>query len=246
MRKTDEITTVEKQLPDTIEDVARFVLIGTEKLKSLKAEIGAIKKLKLAQEVYDQKLEEQRRLSELILDAGVKIGEFSKQIPRQSGLRSDITLYSQDDKVVKTKEQAMRELGFNRNQTYEFETLANNRDLVEKVKQEAKDNNELPTRGKIIDLAQRRAQTPKGQTADEFCAHIDECWKLAKKYHKAIEAFMWIQADEKELGMLGEIIHANTAPGHLREVEDSITKLSKLRNFLKGVIEHDPVKKAGT
>lgn len=100
--------------------------------------------------------------------------------------------------------------------------------------------------GKIIDLAQRRAQTPKGQTADAFCAHIDECWKLAKKYHKAIEAFMWIQADEKELGMLGEIIHANTAPGHLREVEDSITKLSKLRNFLKGVIEHDPVKKAGT
>lgn len=98
---------MEKQLPGNIEDVARFVLIGTEKLKSLKAEIGAIKKLKLAQEVYDQKLEEQRRLSELILDAGVKIGEFSKQIPRQSGLRSDITLYSQDDEVVKTKEQAI-------------------------------------------------------------------------------------------------------------------------------------------
>lgn len=100
--------------------------------------------------------------------------------------------------------------------------------------------------GKIIDLAQRRAQTSKGQTADEYCAHMDECWRLAKKYHKAIDAFTWIQVDEKELGMLGEIIHANTAPGHLREVEDSITKLSKLRNFLKGVVEHDPVKKAGT
>lgn len=246
MRKTDEIRTVEKQLPDTIEDVARFVLIGTEKLKSLKAEIGAIKKLKLAQEVYDQKLEEQRRLSELILDAGVKIGEFSKKVPTHSGLRSDLSPFRQGNGVVKTKEQAMRELGFSRKQTHEFETLANNRDLVEQVKREAKDNNELPTRSKIIDLAQRRAQTPKGQTADEYCAHMDECWKLAKKYHKAIDAFMWIQVDEKELGMLGEIIHANTAPGHLREVEDSITKLSKLRNFLKGVIEHDPVKKAGT
>lgn len=105
--------------------------------------------------------------------------------------------------------------------------------------------------GKIINLAQRRtqsqkAQTGKDQSADEFCAHIDECWKLTKKYHKAINAFMWIQADEKELGMLSEVIQADTAPGHLREVEESIAKLSRLRNFLKGVIEHDQIKKAGT
>ncbi|ANU49005.1 hypothetical protein ADH76_33560 [Enterocloster clostridioformis] len=100
--------------------------------------------------------------------------------------------------------------------------------------------------GKIIDLAQRRAKTPKAQTADEYSAYIDECWKMTKKYHKAINAFMWIQADEKELRMLSEIIHADTAPGHLREVEDSIAKLSRVRNFLKGVIEHDQNKKAGT
>lgn len=100
--------------------------------------------------------------------------------------------------------------------------------------------------GKIIDLAQRRVQTTKAQTADEYSAYIDECWKMTKKYHKAINAFMWIQADEKELRMLSEIIHADTAPGHLREVEDSIAKLSRVRNFLKGVIEHDQNKKAGT
>ena len=100
--------------------------------------------------------------------------------------------------------------------------------------------------GKIIDLAQRRVQTTKAQTADEYSAYIDECWKMTKKYHKAINAFMWIQADEKELRMLSEIIHADTAPGHLREVEDSIAKLSRIRNFLKGVVEHDQSKKAGT
>lgn len=104
----------------------------------------------------------------------------------------------------------------------------------------------LEEQGKIIDLAQRRAQIPKSKTADEYCTYIDECWKMTKKYHKAINAFMWIQADEKELGMLSEVIHADTAPGHLREVEDSIAKLSRVRNFLKGVIEHDQSKKAGT
>jgi len=100
--------------------------------------------------------------------------------------------------------------------------------------------------GKIIDLAQRRVKAQNDQTADEYCAYIDECWKMTKKYHKAINAFMWIQADEKELGMLSEVIHADTAPGHLREVEDSIAKLSRVRNFLKGVIVHDQSKKAGT
>ncbi|MDR2025355.1 MAG: hypothetical protein LBQ71_19420 [Hungatella sp.] len=97
----NEIATYTQQLPDTIEDITRFVLIGTEKLKSLKAEINAIKKLKFAQEVYDQKLEEQRRLSELILDASVKLGEFSKQIPRQSGKRTDLTSLPQGNEVVK-------------------------------------------------------------------------------------------------------------------------------------------------
>lgn len=100
--------------------------------------------------------------------------------------------------------------------------------------------------GKIIDLAQRRVKAQNDQTADEYCAYIDECWKMTKKYHKAINAFMWIQADEKELGMLSEVIHVDTAPGHLREVEDSIAKLSRVRNFLKGVIVHDQSKKAGT
>lgn len=99
---------------------------------------------------------------------------------------------------------------------------------------------------KILDFASRKTQLPTEQKENNFYSYMDDCWELTKKYHKAINAFMWIKADEKEFKMISETIQADTAPGHLREVEDSIAKLTRLRKFLKGVIDHGEGKKAGT
>ena len=63
----NELTAFTTQLPKTIEDVAKFVLVGREKLVSVHAEIRAIDKLELAQEVRDQKRDEARMLSEALL-----------------------------------------------------------------------------------------------------------------------------------------------------------------------------------
>lgn len=99
---------------------------------------------------------------------------------------------------------------------------------------------------KILDFASKKAQFPEVQKKEDFYSYMDECWGLTKKYHKAINAFMWIKADEKEFKMISETIQADTAPGHLREVEDSIAKLTRIRKFLKGVIGHGESKTAGT
>ncbi len=93
-------------------------------------------------------------------------------------------------------------------------------------------------REKILDFAQRKTQTLSAQKDADYSSYIDECWKLTKKYHKAMNAYMWIKADEKEFKMLGEIIDTDTAGTHLRNVEDAISKFTRIRNFLKGVIEH--------
>lgn len=99
---------------------------------------------------------------------------------------------------------------------------------------------------KILDFTRRKTQLPTVQKENDFYSYMDACWELTKKYHKAINAFMWIKADEKEFKMISETIQADTAPGHLREVEDSIAKLTRLRKFLKGVIDHGESKTAGT
>lgn len=109
----NDLISYERNLPENIEDVAKFVVIGAEKLNALRAEIRAIKKASIAKEVYDQKLEEQRRLSELILDAAVKVGEFTKQLPKKIGARTDVKPTDSDvARLCETKGQAIEKLVF--------------------------------------------------------------------------------------------------------------------------------------
>ena len=50
-----EIQNTQSNLPVTIEDLSKFVLVGREKLVAVKAEIRAIDKVGLATEVRNQK-----------------------------------------------------------------------------------------------------------------------------------------------------------------------------------------------
>lgn len=99
---------------------------------------------------------------------------------------------------------------------------------------------------KILDFAQRKPQTIIAQKEDNFYSFIDECKKLSDKYHKAISAFMWINADEKDFQMLREVFIPQVAETYLRETEDSIAKLSRIRNFMKGVVENGKNKNVRT
>lgn len=104
----------------------------------------------------------------------------------------------------------------------------------------------LEEQEKILDFASRKSQLPEVQKEEDFYSYIDECGKIAKKYHKALYAFLEINADEKEFKMLGEAIIPQTAESYLREIEDTINKLSRVRKFMKGVIEHGKNPKIGT
>lgn len=73
-------------LPAKIEDLAKFVLFGREKLKSVRAEIRAIDQLTLATDVREQKLAEAQMLSGALLDAERKIGEFTLTMPTNVGI----------------------------------------------------------------------------------------------------------------------------------------------------------------
>jgi len=110
-----ELATYQSGLPDTIEDIAKFLLIAPEKAVALRAEIRAIKKANLAKEVYDQKIEENRVLQELILDASVRLGELTRKIPKATKAQGNqYTGKWKSDTVVnnpKPKSEVVRELG---------------------------------------------------------------------------------------------------------------------------------------
>lgn len=99
---------------------------------------------------------------------------------------------------------------------------------------------------KILDFTSRKSQLPEVQKEEDFYSYMDECGKIAKKYHKALYAFLELNADEKEFKMMSEIIISQTAASYLREIDDTMSKLSKIRTFMKGVIEHGKNPKIGT
>ena len=80
---SSELTIIQNaNLPDTLGDLSKFILVGREKLTAVRAEIRAIRRLKLAEDVHRQKQEEASMLAEALLDAEVKIGELLKEIPK--------------------------------------------------------------------------------------------------------------------------------------------------------------------
>lgn len=74
----NELDTYQGNLPDKIPDLAKFIVLGQEKAKSLTAEIRAIQRLDMATEVYQQKKDELDALRRLMLDAYQRMGEFTR------------------------------------------------------------------------------------------------------------------------------------------------------------------------
>jgi site-specific DNA-methyltransferase (adenine-specific) len=155
---SDGVMRVESNLPSKIEDLAQFVLVGRDKLAMVRAGIKALDKLDVAEGVRQQKKEEAQMLAEALLDAEVKIGEILARMPKASG--NQYTKVQRDTAVPKqtynTKEDAIKELGFEKKQAQRFQILAANKEIVEQIKQEARENDDLATRTAVLQVVKER------------------------------------------------------------------------------------------
>ena len=231
----DALTVQTINLPDTIDDLSRFVLIGREKLSVVKAQIRAIDKLSLAQEVRDQKREEAQMLSGALLDAEARLGDLLKTIPKASGgdRKSEDFKFRSGAEFEKPKAQVIAELGFSGDQAQRFETLADNRDLIEQVKQEAHEKDEIPTRARVLDLARERERRQRQE--DSHSEYLSECKKAALKYSTTISNTSNLSVETDDLKKWSELLDANLRESELSRVDKALARLSQIRQFLKGV-----------
>lgn len=81
-------------------------------------------------------------LSETLLDAEVRLGDLTKQIPKatKGNQYTGKMVVVSGEHNQKPKNEVIKDLGFSERQAQRFETLADNKDLVELVKQEAREN----------------------------------------------------------------------------------------------------------
>lgn len=194
-----------QNLPDEIEDLAKFVLVGREKLVSVRAEIRAINKLELAEEVREQKKEEAQMLAEALIDAEVRIGDLLKQIPKSSGKRTDITSSQQCEKVKntlqqETKQEVITRLGFNKDQANRFETMASNKDIVEQVKAEARENEDIPTRTRVLQLVKEKTKEERDtEYLRQQFKEIERIKGTEIRMHEAIYKIQTVEVNEENV-----------------------------------------------
>lgn len=177
----DELTTVEKQLPSTLQELSKFVLVGREKLVAVRAEIRAIKKVGLAKEVHEQKLKEAQDIAEAVLDAEMQMGKLTAAMPKASGgdhgnqytggkSNTDDTFAKE-----KPKEEQLADIGITRQQASCYETLAKHPEIVEQAKESARRSNDIVNRSSVLKAIAN--STPQKKSVEE----------QAKEEHKQFE-----------------------------------------------------------
>ena len=186
-----DIITTNQQQPTTIDDLARFVLIGRDRMAAVRAEMRAINRLGLAQEVREQKLGEAQDIAEVVLDAEVKLGQLIAEMPTATKGNQYTGKMVSNNAVTNQipKEQALKEIGFDKMQANRLETLAKHPEIVAQAKVETREQNDIVSRSFVLEKikAKEREQkqeqvannvTPRAIPTDKFeVIYADPPWR---------------------------------------------------------------------
>lgn len=189
-------------LPANLEDLSKFVLVGRDKLQSVRAEISALNNLNLAKEVREQKLAEGQEIGKLVLLAEARLGELFNQMPKAhaggwatkenleipSARKSETTESESEEEEPppKPKLEVAAQMGFNKNQVSQFQKLADNPDAVQKAIATAQDNGEIVTRSTVLteikqskraekETKQEERRTENAEKIAELATPLDAC-----------------------------------------------------------------------
>jgi len=152
------------QLPDTLEDLTQFVLVGKAKLQAYMLKLQTVNKLSVAQEIRDQTLKEAQEISTALIAAEQRIGELLLTIPKAQGFASTI----QDNGVqnVKTKTEAVKEMGYSEREAKDYQQMAKNPEIVQKVIDEAIANGEVVTKTQVLKEIKAERDKIKAEMTD--------------------------------------------------------------------------------
>lgn len=146
----NDLSITETQLPQTLPELAKFALVGREKLSAVRAEIRAIQKVGLAKEVLEQKREEAQEIAELVTLSEMQIGKMMKEIPKATPNNNPHHENRPDTNFVKPKSEVVRELGFSKDQTAQFQQMADHEEVVHEAIAEAREKNDIISRNAVM------------------------------------------------------------------------------------------------
>lgn len=127
----NELQKIDTHLPDTIEGLAEFILIGKEALKLHQAKINAIKNIGRAETAHRAALQDGQDAGKSVINAEAKLGELLKAIPKKKA----------------TSGRGSRSLpkGITHKTSHQAQTIADNPEIVQAVIDAAIKADKIPT-----------------------------------------------------------------------------------------------------
>lgn len=223
----NELELYNSELPNNIENLSKFILVGREKLTAVRAEIRAIDKLELAEEVREQKREEAQMLAEALIDAEVKIGDLLKEMPKAKNQYAGCNGAPSISKYKKAEE-----LGFNKDQVKRFETLANNKDIVEQVKAEARENEDIPTRSRVLQLVkQKNKEELDEEYLKEKFKEIERTKGIEIRMHDAIYKILTVEVNEENIQIWLDGLEDYRKKDLIKELDEAIERYKFIKEM---------------
>ena len=161
------LVTKTTQLPDTLEDLTQFVLVGKAKLQAYMIKLQTVNKLSVAQEIRDQTLKEAQEVSTALIAAEQRIGELLLAIPKASGgdRKSEDFKNRDGSNFEKSKSETISTMGYSKDEASDYQRMAKNPEVVQRVIEEAIANGQVVTKTRV--LAEIKALTDELTAQDK-------------------------------------------------------------------------------
>ena len=160
----NELTKTSVQLPDTIEDLTQFVLVGKAKLQAYMLKLQTVNKLSVAQEIRDQTLKEAQEVSTALIAVEQRIGELLLAIPKASGGVNQYNKEEKSTRVEKTKSETISDMGYSKDEASDYQQMAKHPEVVQRVIDDAVRRGSVVTKSQVMkEISALKAELRKAQ-----------------------------------------------------------------------------------
>lgn len=173
-----------KMLPATLDKLVPLSFIGSAAVSFYKAKVKLMDQLGMAMDQQDATLEDGQGAGEMLLDIESRIGELSKQMPRELRNQKTVGRVPEDQrgrtkakKIGLSSEQALRNA----------QTIHSNPAAVAAVKAEAKANRDIPTKTAVLNRIRYEKEKQRQSKAKAAPVSALEATAAEAQYINALE-----------------------------------------------------------
>lgn len=223
------------QLPDNLQDLTQFVLIGKAKLQAYMLKLQTVNKLSVAQEIRDQTLQEAQEISTALIAAEQRIGELLLAIPKSSGGDHGNQYTSAKNRdgsnFGKTKSETIKEMGYSKDEASDYQQMAKNPEIVQLVINTAVANGDVVTKTQVMKKIKEAKKEQKEKYESLLNKEENNSNELIDLREKYDEATRKITSYEEEITRL----RTRRSPG-IREADTAYDFWIKVNSFVKNTL----------